>query len=158
MTVDLSELYAFITRAAHKTYAGGGKYELKPERDGFHELVYTEGDWYYRDSYSGWYQSWGSEVVRYKEVPIWSSNYGGGMKVFSRELTDKTFTFLKQALSVDNKGFASLRGPENLRLGSWEYSYTQEGGVDFFDGYEEIKHQQKVVFSHRIIGGVFINK
>jgi len=68
-------------------------------------------------------------------------------------LADQTFSFLKQALSQDEAGFRSLRGPHSFTQGEWNYTYMQEGDIDNFSGYEEIRFQDRVAFFHRAIGG-----
>lgn len=157
MDFSLEELFTFIDGAGKATYAGGGKY-VEPERPGFRELVYTEGNFSYRDSYAGFYRSRGTEVVRWKGKPIWSSLYGGGMVAGSEDLATQTFEFLKKAFRQDETGFQSFRGTHHFVDGEWEYKYTQEGDVTDFVGYEEIHYQGKLVFSHRIIGGFIIDK
>lgn len=155
MLFTLKELQEFIDRAGKATYAGDGKYEENPERPGFYELVYdNETPWNYRDSYTGHNRSGGQEVVRYEGKPVWWSGYGGGMIEGKEDLADETFAFLKKALKEDEKGFDSLRGPHSFLDGDWEYSYTQDGGIDDFYGYEEIKYKGKKVFWHRAVGGL----
>lgn len=154
---DLNLLQEFIQRAGTATYAGGGKYEKNPERSGFSELVYTEGDWNYRDSYVGFYRSRGMEVVRYQGMPVWSTSYGGGMLKGKEGLAEVTFAFLKKAMLAKTQMFFSARGPQNLKDGDWEYKYIQEGNLEEFNGYEEIYFKNELVFFHRIIGGI-INK
>lgn len=146
------ELFEFIDRAGKSTYAGGGK-EVKPERKDFHELEFEDGDFYYRDSYAGHYRSRGMEVVRYKSKPIWAALYGGGMTEGSEKLANETFKFLKKAMSEDENGFQSFRGPHNLTDGDWRYSYEQNGDPFEFNGYEEIFYKNELVFFHRVIGG-----
>ena len=85
-TVDLDQLYQFITTAQAATYAGGGKLAPKPERPGFIEYIYEDGLWHYRDSYNGWFQNFGSELIRFKDKPLWFTTYGGGMKTFKKTL------------------------------------------------------------------------
>jgi len=41
--------------------------------------VIKEGGWYYKDSYTGFFQSWGREVVWHNQKPFWTQIYGGGM-------------------------------------------------------------------------------
>jgi len=147
------ELYEFIDKAGKATYAGGGKREEKPERPGFTELVFSEADFSYRDSYTGFYRSRGMEVVRYRDKPVWAALYGGGMVKGNESLAEETFKFLKKAMLVDEKGFKSFRGPYKLEDGNWKYAYSQKGGVDEFSGSEEIYCKSKLVFFHRIIGG-----
>lgn len=155
---DEQQLRAFIARAAAATYAGGGAREKNPERKDFVELVYAEGDFSYRDSYTGFYRSRGMELVRQNGVPIWATMYGGGMIEGKEELADKTFTFLKKAMSTNKNGFDSFRGPHELVDGDWKYTYTQEGDVNEFHGSEEIYYQRKLIFFHRIIGGLVKGK
>lgn len=156
--ITKEELLAFLDRAGKATYAGGGKDEENPERAGFIELLYTEGDFSYRDSYTGYYRSRGMEVVRYKGMPIWTSMYGGGMAEGKDELADITFDFLKKALGAREEGFESFRGPHVLEDGDWKHTYTQEGNALEFSGYQEIYYKGELVFFHRIIGGVVEGK
>lgn len=155
---SLAELYSFILKAAEATYAIGGGLTDNIERPGFIELVFEEEKFSYRDSYTGYFRSRGTEVVRYKGTPVWSSLYGGGMLNNDPQLTQNTFNFLKQAL-IDRKkaSFQSLRGPSILEKENWKYTYTQEGNVDEFYGYEQIFFEGQEVFFHRVIGGKIIN-
>jgi hypothetical protein len=101
----LQELNRFLGRAALNTYAGGGQ-EVDPEEVGFKELEFKEGNWYYKDSYAGFFQSWGREVVWYNQKPVWTQIYGGGMTAKFQNDTKfahETFDFLKKALSAGEK-------------------------------------------------------
>lgn len=146
------QLFDFIDKAGKATWAGGGK-EVKPERKDFHELEFRDDDFYYRDSYAGHYRSRGMELVRYKEKPIWASLYGGGMVEGQEGLANETFKFLQKAMSTNEKGFQSFRGPHKFSDGYWQYKYEQNGDVFELNGYEEIYYKGKLVFFHRIIGG-----
>lgn len=157
MDYTVDELFAFIDKAGKATYAGGGTY-VEPERPGFRELAYEQGDFSYRDSYTGFYRSRGTEVVRWKGKPVWSSLYGGGMTAGNEQFAADTFTFLKHVMLYDEPGFDSFRGPHLYSEGEWEYVYTQEGDTTEFFGYEEIRYQKKTVFTHRIMGGHIIQK
>lgn len=148
------KLFNFIKRASKATYVGGGKSEKKPERKGFVELIYKEGDLKYRDSYTGYIRSRGMELVRENRMPIWSSLYGGGMIKGREKLADKTFDFLKKAFLIQEKGFHSFRGPHNYSDGDWKYKYEQKGNINEFHGYEEIHYKRELVFFHRVIGGI----
>ncbi len=155
--MDLSKLQNFIQKAGVETYAGGGKEEENPERPGFKELVYTEGDWNYRDSYTGFYKARGMEVVRYKDIPAWTASYGGGMMNGKEGLAKETYTFLKNAMLAKDLAKYSARGPQSFKDGDYEYKYTQDGGIEEFNGYEEIFLKGELVFFHRIIGGIIKN-
>ena len=151
-------LLTFLDKASQATYAGGGKEEEHPERSGFVEFTYTEGDLSYRDSFVGWYRSRGMEVVRYKGKPIWTSMYGGGMVYGKNDLADTTFAFLKGALSSKEKGFESFRGARLFEEGDFKHTYAQEGDALEFSGYEEIFYKGELVFFHRIMGGIVEDK
>lgn len=153
-----TNLYAFIKKAGDNTYAGGGRYEENPEREGFRELVYEDGDYYYRDSFTGWIKSWGTEIVRYKGQPVWNTLYGGGMVEGKEDLSRETFKFLKTALSAEDPKLLLFRGPKQMRLGDWRYHYEQEGDIKEFHGEEKITYQKQTVFTHRIIGGIVQEK
>ncbi len=151
--VSKKQLFDFIDKAGKSTWAGGGKPSENPQRPGFTELEYSEGDFSYIDSYAGGNRSRGMEVVRYKGEPIWSSSYGGGMVEGKEGLADEAFTFLKKAISADEEGFHSFRGPHHFTDGDWKYTYQQDGDEFEFSGYEEIHQGSDLIFFHRIIGG-----
>lgn len=154
----LQELNHFIGKASKATYAGGGG-KTKSQRSGFNELEYREGDWYYRDSYTGFIRSWGQEVVWYKDNPFWSCLYGGGMYHASTELAHQTFEFLKQALSAGEKeGSFQPRGPSDYSNGGWQYICEVFGSVEKFHGNETITHNGMTVFTHDFIGGLVIGQ
>lgn len=153
--IDPKQLFDFVDRAGKATYAGGGKYEQNPERPDFSELVYDkEPPFYYRDSYTGHSRSGGQEVVRVDGKPVWWSGYGGGMVDGKEDMSHETFEFLKKALSQDEEGFDSLRGPHEFADGDWKYTYTQDGDITDFYGYEEITYKGEKVFWHRAVGGI----
>lgn len=77
MKKELRELSCFLRKAVLATYAGGGA-EIEPKEHGFKELEFREGEWYYKDSYMGFFQSWGREVVWRNEKPFWTKIYGVG--------------------------------------------------------------------------------
>lgn len=146
-----SVLDEFIKKAQAATYAAGAG-EVASERPGFRELVYQEGEYSYRDSYTGFYRSRGMEVVRKDQEVVWTSLYGGGMVDGHEQLAEQTFTFLKEAMKQAAPEF-SVRGPRAFVQGDWEYAYEQFGDTHEFHGYEEISYQGSVVFFHRVIGG-----
>ncbi len=158
--MDLKSLNIFLKTATLKTYAGGLEPESNPERDGFTELVYHEGDYEYRDSYAGFFRSWGQEVIKYKDTPIWNSLYGGGMeeKYFDdRDFALETFKFLKKAMKQKtNDDSFQLRGPKIFKKGGWEYVCDWIGDIHDFSGNEEISFNGEIVFTHNFFGGLII--
>lgn len=140
------------------TYAGDGKIIDIPQRPGFRELEYREGPWYYRDSYAGYIRSVGHEVVWFNDVPFWSSIYGGGMtEEFSKDnaFTNKTFEFLKKAMSAGDKvNTFQPRGPRERSLEAWRYSCDWNGDISDFKGSEAISYEGTTVFTHDFRGGI----
>ncbi len=155
---QLIDLQHFMARASKATYASGGG-QVEAQRKGFKELEYSEGDWYYRDSYTGSLRSWGQEVVYYKEKPVWICSYGGGMQpdVMDSTYANQTFGFLKQALLAGNKeqNFQP-RGPQDFSDGEWAYRCEIQGDIATFTGHEYISQNDKIVFTHDFVGGLVI--
>jgi len=162
MEVNLKELAQFLVKAKRNTYAGDrGKVPPKDvERPGFKELKFSEGEWKYRDSYTGFYAAPGQEVVRFKGVPVWAMAYSGGMKlkdIGNEKLAKQTFDFLKKALmKVDvSKPF---RGPQLFDEGPFRYYSLSKGDLTNFTLHEHIKYKGREVFSQECIGGLIIHK
>lgn len=156
----LIELNKFMGRASKATYASGGG-KVEPWRKGFKELEYRDGDWYYRDSYTGFLRSWGQEVIWYKDEPVWTCLYGGGMesKNMDANFANTTFDFLKKVLSAGDKENAfQPRGPENFQDGDWEYRCVLSGDITKFKGNESISQNNQIVFTHDFVGGLVIGQ
>lgn len=157
----LKELNRFLGKATLATYAGGGP-EADPKELGFKELEYQESEWSYKDSYAGFFQSWGREIVWHNQKPFWTQIYGGGMaKNFQTDadFAHKTFSFLKQALSAGEKQEEfQPRGPKKFIDGEWEYVGEWQGDIAKFKGSEKILFNKEIVFSHDFLGGLIIAK
>lgn len=164
MEFTLEQLNNFLGKAALATYAGGGKI-VDPSRPdfvsrfpGFKELEYKEGDFYYRDSYAGFFTSAGQEVVWFKEKPVWTQVYGGGMlpEFQSDEaFTHRTFDFLKKALSHgEEKEAFQPRGEREFVFEDWKYQCDWGGDITSFKGSEEILFKGQPVFRHDFSGGL----
>ncbi|MBS3157555.1 hypothetical protein J4442_05295 [Candidatus Woesearchaeota archaeon] len=165
--INLEELAKFLVRAKKATYAGEGM-EATPERPGFKELEFIEGDWIYRDSYVGFFRAPGQEVVRFRGEPVWTMSYDGGMMLDFRDdvaFAGETFSFLKKAL-LQVPEDAPYRGPKGQLVGGrgWVYENGLSFGSDITDfiGHEKIWAQiggkSEVVFAQRYIGGLVIPK
>jgi hypothetical protein len=155
----LQELNRFLGKAALNTYAAGGP-EVDPEEPGFKELEFKKGGWYYKDSYAGFFQSWGREVVWHNQKPFWTQIYGGGMTAKFQNDTKfahETFDFLKKALSAGGKQEDfQPRGPKSFSEGDWEYFCEWNGDITKFDGYEKILFKKEIVFTHDFSGGLIL--
>lgn len=158
MEIDKDYLYKFIQKAGRSTYATSGVESVSYDKNGFKELNFKEGDYLYKDTYTGFFRSRGMEIVTLKNTPIWSASYGGGMMVDGADFAIKTFDFLKLAFLTDEAGFQTFRGPHLLQKDKWVYKYKQDGDIEEFSGYEEIYFEEKLVFFHRMIGGLIKQK
>jgi hypothetical protein len=157
----LSELNQFIGKASKATYASGGGKVDQPQRAGFKELEHREGDWYYRDSYTGFLRSWGQEVVWHSDQPFWTCLYGGGMtdENMNEKFALETFSFLKKALSEgDKETMFQPRGPKYFEDDNWQYHCEVEGTIEKFKGHEFISHGGNIVFTHDFSGGLIISE
>lgn len=155
--MNLEALNDFLNKASLATYAGGGK-RLETAKKGFVDMEYSEGDFYYRDSFAGFLASHGQETVWFQDMPVWMCSYAGGMrgsKIDDTDFADKTFEFLKKAMrsSKKNKDFHP-RGPKILNDGDWEYINNYAGDISNFKGHEEIHYQGELVFVHDYFGNV----
>ena len=159
MKIDNNELADFLIRAKRQTYAGDGK-EIVAQRPGFRELKYKEGNWEYRDSYTGFYFAPGQEIVRFSGKPIWTMAYSGGMKYEFHgnvNFVKQIFEFLKKVMLRVEKS-KPFRGPENFREGDYEYTNKTDGDIKDFNGTECILYKGKEVFRQNYIGGLVIDK
>ncbi len=157
--MDLQELSCFLVKAKRQTYAADGK-ELPPQRPGFRELLFQEGQWEYRDSYCGFYYAPGQEVVRFAGEPVWTMAYSGGMLPKHHgnyEFAKEAYTFLKNALS-NVTASRPFRGPSRLQDGDWRYADSNVGDVKQFSGRERIYCKGKLVYEQHYCGGMIVQK
>jgi len=158
--MDLKKLARFLVKAKIDTYASVNRMKIKPERLDFDELEYEKGDFYYRDSYVGFFQAPGMEVVRLKGKVVWTMAYSGGMlekfhgdEKFAKEV----FGFLKEALKKVSEDIP-FRGPKSFKKGEWKYVNEIKGDIKRFLGFEKILFKGKEVFSQEYIGGLVVDK
>lgn len=101
-----NDIVDFLVKAKKETYAGKGA-ETESSRPMSHDLIYSDGDYMYYDTYLGGDKFAGEEALWIKGNPYWSMNYVG-------RVTGNHFSgdFLKEALLhvPHDKPF---RGPDN---------------------------------------------
>lgn len=163
-TMDLEKLARFLVKAKKNTYASANKMNIETERPLHNELEFSEEEFYYRDSYVGFFQAPGMEEVRLGKngETIWTMAYSGGMLPEYQEISNiifakKTFTFLKKALSLIEES-KPYRGPEELIDGDWKYECSVEGNLKRFKGHEKIFYKNKEIFNQDFIGGIVLDK
>lgn len=143
------KLIKFLVSAKINTYAAHGA-EVKSSRRNSHDLEYVENNMYYYDTYLGGERFTGEEAVWINDNPVWSMNYSG------RVIGDNfNGDFLKEALMEVpmNKPF---RGPEFYQKGDYSYHCKINGDFEWFQGYEEIIYNSKVIYECFFHGGIVI--
>lgn len=150
--IHLKELIKFLVRAKINTYASEGEGGEKVLEDGSKELIYSEGDFRYRDRYFGFSSFIGEEVVWENDAIIWGMNYYG--QIVSEAVGVKElYLFLQGALRRVNEELP-FRGPERVMRGDFEYVNEVNGDVKEFTGLEKILFQGKEVFRLVYHGGL----
>jgi len=162
MKIDLEKLAKFLVKAKTQTYASADNQEIKAERPLHRELEFEEGKFYYRDSYTGFFQAPGMEEVRLGKngETIWTMAYSGGMLPNCQknvEFAKQVFTFLKKVLGLVKEDFP-FRGPKEFEEGDWKYINEIKGNIERFKGHEKIFFKAKEVFNQDYIGGIVIDK
>ncbi len=128
---DLDEMIEFRLEANRNTYAGFSN-EVSSTRLDSHDFRFEKGEWTYHDSYVGGEQFAGEEAVWKSGKAVWAMNYCG-------RVLDQKFSgnFLKAALrAADMK--LPFRGPEFFQDGEYVYKTSVSGGIEWFQGFEEI--------------------
>jgi len=143
------QLLEFLLRAKRNTYAAKAA-ESAPSRLCSHDLVYAEEPYLYLDTYLGGERFSGEEAVWYDGAPVWAMNYSG-------RVLDSRFDgdFLKHALLLVPKE-RPFRGPETYQEGNLSYVCRVTGSPDWYQGYEEIRFGDALVYECFFHGGSVI--
>ena len=143
---DESLIIAFLLRAKKASYAGHGE-EIKASRRKSHDLEYTEGDFYYYDTYLGGERFTGEEAIWEKDSPIWGMNYCG--RVIGEYFNSD---FLKSALA-EVPYEKPFRGPTLYQEGEYSYHCKADGNFTWYQGYEEILYKGMKIYECYFHGG-----
>lgn len=148
-TLSHARLIAFLCKAKKATYAGHGS-ETNSSRPKSHDLIHSENDFTYLDSYFGSERFTGEECVWEKTIPVWVMNYTGMVigEGFSGD-------FLKEALSLVAPDYP-YRGPPIHANGEYAYHCEVTGAFDWFTGYEDIFAGKVKVYECCFHGGIII--
>lgn len=136
----------FLIRAKKATYAGKGA-ETKSSRPHSHDLIYTENDLMYLDTYLGGEQFAGEEALWISEKPYWSMNYAG-------RVTGENFSgdFLKEALLHVTPDMP-FRGPSVYTNKDYTYRCYVSGDFNWFQGHESIFYMNNEIYDCFFHGG-----
>jgi len=150
--LDLDQLHDFIVAAKAATYVGDGT-QAEPCRPKSHDLVFTQGDFSYRDSYFGGSDFIGEEVVYHKGVPVWGMNYYGVILKPDKIDAAEAGEMIKASLSC--------LYAEGRFLGGWQhqqadltYYDTPTGDLTHFTGREWIEKSGEKVYELVYHGGL----
>ncbi|MEK6848741.1 MAG: DUF5680 domain-containing protein [Nanoarchaeota archaeon] len=154
----LEELANFIVEANKNTWAGEGGEVPARFRDGT-SLYYRKGEWELEDDYTGYFSAPGMTRVLYKGRSVWTMAYFGAGQLGGEEhLVKDTFQFLKRALMRVTPEMP-FRGPGIYNEDNWRYNFRLlRGAIVDFIGREAIYHNQSLVFTQTVGGGIVRHK
>jgi len=150
--MDLKQLGDFIISAKSATYVGSGK-PTASCRSGSHDLSYTDGDFWYLDSYFGGSDFIGEEVVYHSGEPVWGMNYYGSILVAEKITAAEAGAMIKDSLSLMYATGRFLGGWDHTS-GKLVYHDTSEGDLTHFTGYEWIEKDGEKVYELYYHGGL----
>ena len=150
------ELIHFLLHAKRRTYASQGDAASNaPLLLGSKQLEYREAPFFYRDVYFGMSFFVGQETVYFRERPVWSMSYSGGVipEITGSDELRRIYAFLRHALQqvAYERPF---RGPQIYHEGSYRYLDATQGDVGRFRGEEIIFRGDKQIYQLRYGGGI----
>lgn len=148
-----NNLTNFLKIAKKNTYASETAKKVNSQRLGSQDYEYREGEFLYHDTFFGSRDFIGEEIVYKKEKPIWGMNYNGFIVDKNTDEKD-IYTFLRKALAQDYDGIIPIRGPKNFKIENYEYKNNVSGGLDRFEGREEILKDKKLIYYAIFHGGL----
>lgn len=148
------QLIDFLLRANKAGYANENTV-VKDYNDGMHEIVYTDGDWYFVDVWWGGDPFAGQSHIEYQSKTVWAMQYRGGMSEGHDHLVAEVFHFLRAALALATLE-EPVRGPRELTQAEWRYQNDWTHDVTNFRGSETIWHNESIVHTCEYFGG-FVN-
>ncbi|MEO7021662.1 MAG: DUF5680 domain-containing protein [Ktedonobacteraceae bacterium] len=156
MSFTYDELIHFLLHAKRRTYAGqGDNASVAPLLLGSKQLEYREAPFFYRDIYFGMTSFVGQEVVYFRERPVWSLNYAGGVtpEITERDEVHAIYAFLQQTLQLVTYE-RPYRGPQRYQTNLYRYLDANQGDIIRFHGEEMIMSGGKRVYELRYSGGM----
>ena len=144
---DIDELIDFRLESNRNTYAGFMN-ETDSTRLDSHDFRYEKGSYVYHDTYVGGEQFAGEEAIWKNGKSVYAMNYLG------RVLSDSfSGNFLKEVLRNADHNMP-YRGPEYYQSGEYLYKCKVSGDFSWFQGYEEIYHNDEKVYECYFHGGL----
>lgn len=150
------ELIHFLLHAKRCTYAvQGDNASVPPLLPGSLQLEYREPPFFYRDIYFGMASFVGQETVYFREHPVWSLSYAGGVvpEIHTRNEVRAIYAFLRQALQLVAYE-RPYRGPQFYHADTYRYLDASQGDITRFHGEEMIMSGGKRVYELHYNGGM----
>lgn len=136
----------FLLDAKKNGYAGG---EIVKEPDGSYSSGFVKDGLSFKDNWDGGEPFGGRERFMIDGKPYWMMVYFGAVEVAS----DEVIPTLRAALSQMPEDFPA-RGPKEFRNGEFVYLNEWHGGIDRFEGREQILHAGAQVYRATYAGGL----
>lgn len=151
---DSVEFTEFLVEAKRKALPSNNASALRTAMPNSILLEYAEGDFSYKNLYSGFERFSGQETVFHKGVPIWGMGYSGGLVPhFMWDLQPQwVYAVLRTALAQASEEMP-YRGPTNYEYFGFEYTNHPIGNLGEFIGEESIKYRDAMVYHLWYVGG-----
>ena len=151
--MNLNKFTNFLKIAKKNTYASETTKNVISQRPNSKDYEYSEGEFLYHDTYFGSRDFIGEEIVYEREKPIWGMNYKG--YVVDDSITENEIDkALRTAFKQDYDDIIPVRGPKNFKIKNYEYKNNVLGGLDKFEGGEEILKDGKLIYQGIFHGGL----
>lgn len=151
--MTLEALATFLNEANKATYANKDAQKAPSSRPGSEDYHFEKDGLVYHDTYFGSRDFIGGEVVYEGGKVVWGANYFGF--VLDEAVGEKdVYAFLREALMQEGGGVVPVRGPAHYKAGNKEYRFVVEGGLESFQGTEEILFDSRVVYRCHLHGGM----
>lgn len=147
----MENLEKFIVKAKANGWVGAepfGKKIPSSRMDSF-DITFSEGDFFYQDSFVGLTDFCGQEHICYKGNVVWSMAYLGN--TLSLDLFDTSF--LKNALGALYSERRFL-GEFHYEQEKYKYHDVNQGDFKSFQGKEEIWFEDKLIYELKYFGGL----
>lgn len=119
-------------------------------------MEYRDGDFFYRDIYAGLFYFVGQEIAYFRDTPVWSMSYAGGMlPAADMNQAREIYVMLRQALQ-QMPPEQPLRGPPTLTVGPCRYDNLLTGSIERFHGQERIFAGESLLYELHYSGGLLV--
>ena len=156
--MNIEELKSFLIKAKKSTYANSDAPKIDSTRldskDYEYEEIINGNKYTYHDTYFGGINFMGEEIVYINDLPVWGMNYYGVTidSNLSEEALDKALRPALMQVGTDNT--IPVRGPKKYTNEEYLYSFTCNDGLDKFQGTEQIKKNDELVYELHCHGGL----